>query len=329
MTAAPAPRPRSLPAQSAASPARTAHVREQEMVFDGFRYVCRTVRCEGGGGTPVLILGGSSQERFSWVRHERRLLPLSPVVTVDLPGYGGADFLPARYGVDFLAAVVRHLIGELGFPRVNLIGACFGGAIALRCAQHYPQLVTRLMLVGMTTRIPEDYAAAMRRWDAMIADGRTEEIALELAARFMSPPGTGLVRRHAAVSRLVYRQIADQGPEQRRKSAEHNSRLMRHEWYRPEPCPAVPSLVVTGEYDTLTPPEMGREVARVLPAGRFLAVRETDHLAPVERVEDFADLMARFIDDRPLTGLPYASEPELCGGTPRAATAPPAAGPAR
>lgn len=85
---------------------------------------------------------------------------------------------------------------------------------------------------------------------------------------------------------------------------------MRHEWYRPEPVPHIPSLVVTGEHDTLTTPAMGRDVAACLPAGRFMTIDETDHLAPVERIADFADLVTRFCTDRTLEGLSYAAEPE-------------------
>ncbi|MFE3830867.1 alpha/beta fold hydrolase [Streptomyces sp. NPDC059092] len=304
-----------IPGQAYDGAARGAAgpVEERNLTFDGFRYTCRVVHRDAPLTEPVVVLGGSSQDRNSWVRHEKWLSPVGQVITVDLPGYGTADFLPAAYGVDFLAAVVRHLLDELGVPRVNMVAACFGGAIGVRFAQHYPAMVARLMLVGMTPRIPTDYAAAMERWAVMIDRGETETIARELADRFMSPPGTGVVRKHAAVSRLVYQQIAGQNPEQLGKSAEHNTRLMRHEWYRPEPVPAVPSLVVTGEHDTLTTPAMGREVAAALPEARFLTIDETDHLAPVERIPDFADLMTRFCTDRPLDGLPYACRPEVLG----------------
>lgn len=288
-------------------------VEERDLSFDGFRFTCRVVRQGMARTEPLLVLGGSSQDRHSWVRHEKWLAPLGQVITVDLPGYGTADFLPAKYGVDFLAAAVRHLVDELGLPGVNLVAACYGGAIGLRFTQHYPALVKRLLLVGMTTRIPVGYAEAMERWSVMIERGETEPIARELADRFMSPPGTGHVRKHAAVARLVYQQIIGQSPEQLRKSAEHNTRLMRHEWYRPEPSPAIPSLVVTGEYDTLTTPEMGREVAAVLPAAWFTTIKETDHLAPVERIADFADLVGRFCTDLSLTDLPYANTAERLG----------------
>lgn len=307
----------SFPAQpvgaAADAPERPAEVVEHELTFDGFRYICRIARQGRLDTEPIVILGGSSQDRHSWQRHEKWLTPLSSVITVDLPGYGTADFLPAKYGVDFLAAAVRHTLQELRIPRVNLVAACYGGAIGVRFAQHYPHLLERMMLVGMTTVIPADYAVAMERWDGMIQRGETEPIARELADRFMSPDGIGHVRKKAAVARLVYQQIAAQNPEQLRMSAEHNSRLMRHEWYRPEPTPAVPSLVVTGEYDTLTTPAMGRTMAACLPTARFMTIEETDHLAPVERIADFADLMARFCADRPLEGLPYASEPEVFG----------------
>ncbi|MFI5756948.1 alpha/beta fold hydrolase [Streptomyces sp. NPDC051569] len=288
-------------------------VEERDLTFDGFRYTCRVVHHGDPLTEPMLVLGGSSQDRNSWTRHEKWLSPLGQVITVDLPGYGTADFLPATYGVDFLAAAVRHLLTELAVERVNLVAACYGGAVGVRFAQHYPGMLARLLLVGMTTRIPADYAVAMERWSVMIDRGETETIARELADRFMSPPGTGHVRKHAAVSRLVYQQIAGQNPEQLRKSAEHNTRLMRHEWYRPEPVPAVPSLVVTGEHDTLCTPAMGREVAARLPEARFLTIDETDHLAPVERIADFADLVARFCTDRPLEGLSYCSAPETLG----------------
>ena len=297
---------------------RKERVEEHDLTFDGFRYTCRIARQGSAETEPIVILGGSSQDRHSWARHQKWLTPLSPVITVDLPGYGTADFLPAKYGVDFLAAAVRHLLQELRVPQINLVAACYGGAIGVRFAQHYPHHVARLMLVGMTTIIPPDYAVAMERWDGMIQRGETEPIARELADRFMSPPGTGHVRKKAAVARLVYQQIATQSPEELRMSAEHNSRLMRHEWYRPEPTPAVPNLVVTGEFDTLTTPAMGRAMAACLPSARFMTIAETDHLAPVERIADFANLVARFCTDQPLEGLPYASaDPEVFGTGPR------------
>ncbi|MEU6175216.1 alpha/beta hydrolase [Streptantibioticus parmotrematis] len=323
---APVPRP-------ARSPDRPADVvEEHRLSFDGFRFVARVVRradtsgergagsrVGGGDGdsrgaavAPLVVFGGSSQDRMSWARHERWLTPLCPVVTVDLPGYGEADPLPTRYGMDFLAAAARHMLHELDMPRVNLLGACFGGAIALRFAQHYPDTLERLLLAGMTPYVPEEYARAVPLWLRMLDDERHADMADQLVGRFMSNPGAGDIRRHAAISRLIHRQFMEQTPRQIQMAVvDHNTRLLNHEWYRPERVAAVPTLVFTGEHDALTTPAMGRALAERLPGAVFTTVRSADHLVHMERIEEFADLIARFVTDRPLDGLAYLNAVEI------------------
>jgi pimeloyl-ACP methyl ester carboxylesterase len=305
----------SLPAVGGQSP---AHVRvsERTLNFDGFTYHCRIVHQDAATTPPMVLLGGSSQNRHAWLRHQKWLSEPGTLITVDLPGYGSADFLPTSYGIDFLAATVRHMLTELGVGRVNLVGACFGGAIALRFAQHYPDHLARLALAGMTLSVPEEYAAAVPRWAGMLERGELAQAASELVARFMSPAGGGPVRKREVVSRLLYQQFMAQSPDDVRKVLEHNVRLLRHEWYRPEPVPAVPSLVFTGECDTLTTPDMGRRVAAALPAAAFTTVTEADHLVSVERMAEFSDLLVRFCTGRPLTGLAYCHPFETLGGAP-------------
>ncbi|BBA99311.1 hypothetical protein RVR_5872 [Actinacidiphila reveromycinica] len=282
-------------------------IEERELSSGGYRFVSRVAWCEDPRTEPFLILGGSSQDRLSWTRHERALLPLGHVVTVDLPGYGGAAFLPARLGIDFLAEAVRDTLDDLGMTRVNLLGACFGGAIGLRFAQRHPERVERLMLVGMTRDLPQDYTDCVPRWMAMLAEGRGDDIARELVDRFMSPPGTGSVRRYAAVSRLLYRQFAERSVEQVRMDVEHNRRLLAHDWYVPLPAPRVPALVLTGEHDTLTPPAVGLATARCLAGAWFTTVKDADHLLPVERSDELGDLIARFCTGRAIDPLPYCN----------------------
>ncbi|MFJ6212095.1 alpha/beta fold hydrolase [Streptomyces sp. NPDC092296] len=295
-------------------PAAPGGVEERELSFGGFGFTCRVVWQDAPATEPLLLLGGSSQDRTSWVRHERWLAPLCTVVTVDLPGYGTADFLPARYGLDFLAAAVRHTVAELGIARVNLVGACFGGAVGLRFAQHYPGLLRRLVLAGMTLVEPRDHhGERVPRWSRMLAEGRITDLAQELAAWFVTQPGTAPVRKQTAMTRFLYQQFVAQGPRELAMWLEHNVRLVSHEWYRPEPVPPLPTLVFTGEHDILTTPRMGREVAAALPGARFTTVREADHLVHLERMAEFTELVARFCTDRPVDDLPWCGPVESWG----------------
>lgn len=296
------------------APATEEHTSfEEELTFQGFRYRARIAQradSEPALGIPTVILGGSSQDRYSWTRHETVLAALGPVVTVDLPGYGDADFLPASYGIDFLADAVRHLLDARRLSRINLVGACFGGAIALRFAQRHAHRLTRLVLVGMTKTIPQSYVANATRWLEMSDRGQTAEIAAELVTQFMSPAGPDRVRRHAAVSRLLHRQFTQRTPAQAEMDLEHTRRLLAHDWYVPLPAPRVPALVLTGEHDSLTTPRIGRQAAGCLEGAWFTTIKEADHLAPVERSDELSDMLARFLSDRSITSLPYCSPTE-------------------
>ncbi|GGV56893.1 hydrolase [Streptomyces griseoloalbus] len=291
-------------------PPATGQVEERGLVFEGFAYECRIVHQPAPLTAPLVLLGGSSQNRYSWQGHEKYLSPLATLVTVDLPGYGTADFLPARYGIDFLAAAVRHMLVEIGMPRVNLFGGCFGEVVGLRFAQLHPEFVARIVFCGAAKRFPELYTHAVPRLTRAIERGEIEEAAGGLVRLFMSNPGAGQVRRHAAVARLLHRQFLNQTPDELEKAVEHNTRLLTHGCYETLPVPDVPSLVFTGEYDTLCTPEMGRELAAAMPAARFTTVREADHLVTVERREESSDLIGRFFTDRPIDGLPYCNAVE-------------------
>lgn len=278
-------------------PASSRVAEERELHFEGFRFVVRVVFREGASVEPLVVLGGSSQDRWSWVRHERWFSEVASVVTMDLPGYGEAEFLPVRYGLDFLAGAVRHALSSLGMARVNVVGACFGGAIAMRLAQQHPDCVSRLLLVGMARQLPDDYAEIVDRWRRQVAEGQLTDIADELVSRFTAESCVGVVRRRSAVARFLRREFLDMDDEALAKWVEHNARLVAHDWYRSASMPEVPTLVVTGEYDTLTPPVEGRALAASLPSSSFTTIREADHLAPVERVGEFAELVCGFCCD--------------------------------
>lgn len=280
-------------------------VEERELVFEGYAFTCRIVRQGSPHTEPLLLLGGSSQNRYSWQGHEKWLAPLCTLITVDLPGYGSADFLPAHYGIDFLADAVQHMLAEIDVPRVNLFGGCFGEVVGLRFAQRHPKFVRRLVFAAAAIRLPALYSEAVPQLSRTLARGDIEQAANGLVRLFMSDQGTGKVRRHAAVARLLHQQFVNQTPDEVRKAVEHNTRLVTHGCYRPLQVPDVPSLVFTGEHDTLCTPEMGRELARALPGALFTTVKEADHLVTVERRQESADLIARFCTGRPIDDLPY------------------------
>ncbi len=282
---------------------------DHTLEYRGYRFVARTTDAGQRGTEPVVLLGGSSQDRFSWLRYERWLLPHGGMVTLDLPGYGDADPLPVEHGMDFLGEAVRHAVDALELPRVNVFGACFGASIALRFAQRNPDRVARLMLGGTAVRTSPEYVASAHRWRRMADAGRLDALAEDLVEQFMAPPDHGVVRRRSAVARLLRQRFGSMTERQLTMDVTHHERLLTHPWSVPDRSVTAPVLVFTGEHDVLTPPAAGRSVAAELGA-RFTTIKESDHLVQLERDAELADLMVRFFTDRPLGDLPYLTPVE-------------------
>jgi pimeloyl-ACP methyl ester carboxylesterase len=224
---------------------------------------------------------------------------------VDLPGSGTADMLPARYGLEFLADAVAHMLAELRLPPVNVMGGSYGSLIAYVLAQRHPSRVRRLLLSGTGGRIPPALRAHAEHTMALLLAGRVECFARSTVELFMSPGR--VVRRQQAVVRLLERRLRTLTDDEIDKYVQNTRRLLDRP-PAPRGLPAtVPTLVTTGEHDTFTTPAMCREVALSCADARFTTIQEADHLPHLERMDDFLDLMVRFFGDQPLDGLPYCN----------------------
>jgi 2-succinyl-6-hydroxy-2,4-cyclohexadiene-1-carboxylate synthase len=127
-----------------------------------------------GSGEPLLLLHGFSGSGANWAVQVEAFAPHFTVITVDLPGHGrtASPTIPARYGVEYVAADLIAILDALELPSVNLLGYSMGGRLALYTALAYPSRINRLVLEsaspGLKTaaeresRIVSDEALARR-----------------------------------------------------------------------------------------------------------------------------------------------------------------------
>lgn len=263
---------------------------------------------------PVLLLGGAFQDRYSWARHESRLASHATTVTVDLPGSGDADPLPARYGLDFLADAVAHMVAELRLPPLNVMGGSYGGTVAYRLAQRHPATVRRLLLCGTALHVPEATRVRARASIDLLRAGDREGFVRSTVALFLCGDPTVTIHKRAAVARLLERQLRTLTPDQTEKYLSNTERVLACKGLDVGVPPTSPVLVVTGEHDALTTPAMCRTTAGDCPRARFTTVRNADHLLPLQRADEFSDLMIRWFADEPIDDLAYCNPVEYPAG---------------
>jgi 3-oxoadipate enol-lactonase len=106
-----------------------------------------------GSGPVVLLLHAGVADLRMWDAQVDILASDHTVVRCDLPGYGGTPVAPGADGCD--AEAVLALLDELGVERVALVGASYGGYVALQVASTVPHRVERLVLLDAAADLVE------------------------------------------------------------------------------------------------------------------------------------------------------------------------------
>ncbi|MGK5628732.1 alpha/beta fold hydrolase [Streptomyces sp. URMC 123] len=299
---------------------RVAEPRVERFRYAGFSYECRLTPCDRALTEPVILLGGFIQDKDAWRVHELAISQWATTVSIDLPGSGEADPLPPDHGTEFLADALHHALESLDMPSVNAVGCSYGTLIARELAHRHPGRVARLALSGMATLRPgkriawEDVMALAR----VLEEGRKEDFAREMIDLLMRGEGAPRARRATIVAKLVTHHLSTLPGHKVAKYLQNVARMRHaHETFgafssaeRSQVVPRVPTLVFTGESDSLTPPEEGRRFARACGDARFTTIKDCGHMVMLERAGEFTDLLRHFFTDAPLAGLPYCNQVE-------------------
>ncbi len=201
-----------------------------------------------------------------------------------------ADQIPAlwRFGSvtvadhtrdDSMAAIARRILSTAP-PRFALAGLSMGGYIAFEIMRQAPERVAKLALLDTGAR-PETAEQTERR---------KLMIALAKSGRYAEVPDIAFPlyvhrNRHndAGLKQIVRMMAAETG-------LEAYLRQQQAIMSRPDSRPGLgaikcPTLVLVGDADEATPPELAREIAGAIRGARLVAIADCGHLSTLEQPE--------------------------------------------
>ncbi|WP_168801454.1 alpha/beta fold hydrolase [Glycomyces buryatensis] len=271
--------------------------------WKGFRYYSRLTRSPAARLDPVVLIGGAMQRKEDWGRLEQGMLEAADVICPDLPGWGEADLLAAEHGPDLLADALRHLLDDLGVRRANVFAGSYGTAIAYRLAQTAPDRIARMVLAGTMSTIPDEARPGMQGAIDLALSGVRERFGPAAVEMLMcADPGIDIASA-AVVRRILSRRFEGVSEDELAKFVANTRRLLERDLIDTSLSPVVPALFAVGAHDTLTPPELCRELALTCRDSWFTVMPRADHLLHLERPRELVDLMTRFFATEPLAGL--------------------------
>ena len=238
-----------------------------------------------------MLLHGFPLSSEMWMPVRTAIEQVARVVTPDLRGFGGSDAPVGDYGMGILAGDVVGLADRLGFERFVLGGHSMGGYVALRIADRSLDRIAGLVLVDTRASPDTDEARAHRdEAIARIGGGDREAFLDGFVANLVGRSSRQRAPRQIAEMRAIAGGIPDHvlagclaGMRDRPDSAALLAKL------------DVPALVIAGEEDTITPPEVGEAMAAVLPHARLAVIPLAGHTPSVERPIPTAEAIVSFL----------------------------------
>jgi pimeloyl-ACP methyl ester carboxylesterase len=246
----------------------------------------------GGSGRPVVLLHAFPLARTMWRPQVEALRGAYRVLAPDLRGFGGSGPFTAAPSVETMADDVTALLGALGITEpVVLGGLSMGGYVALAFARRHVGRLRALVLAD--TRAEADSAEARANRDKTIAFARGHSAADVIEQ--MLPKLLG--DRTRAEKPEVAQELRRIASAQRIDGIIAALQALRD---RPDATPglaavAVPTLVLVGADDTLTPPALARALADGIRGAQLVTLDGAGHISNLEQPEAFNGALRGFL----------------------------------
>lgn len=248
-----------------------------------------------GNGFPVLFLHGFP---FDHSLYNLACVPLIDefrVIIPDLPGFGESQFPqlnpPYKFTMDEYAAGIADLVEQLGEEKVIICGLSMGGYIAMSFFRRYASRLAGLIFSD-TRSTPDTPSAAenrLRLADSIRKTG-TEPLAEQMIPNLLAPK---TVNNHPDVVQFLRDMIV-------RQSASGIAAAARGMAARDDSTEFlksidIPTLVLGGTEDKISPPEAMKSLADWIPRSEYVEIFDSGHLPPLENPVLFADTIRSFV----------------------------------
>lgn len=253
---------------------------------------------------PVVLVHGALSSGLSWARVLPALAADHHVLAPDLPGYGDSGRAAGPYDRPWYAQWLGAFVADHAGCRADVVANSLGGAIATELAIGEPDVVRRLVLVDPVAVAPAGRPAPSYVWAVLRAVVAPRLAGAGVARdlwRGVAGPGTVLTPELEASGRYALDGLALPGGT---RSFWRQGAVVRPFGRERLGALGVPTLVVWGAHDRITPPAGAEHLRDVVPGARVVTIPGGGHAPFLDDPPAVVAVVRDFLDELPADAGP-------------------------
>ncbi len=242
-------------------------------------------------GLPVVFIHGFPFSHEMWEPQMRSLPNNIRAISYDIRGHGASDLADGYYTIELFVDDLIALLDHLVIDRAVLCGLSMGGYIALRAVERHPNRVRGLILCDTKSEADTDEgkvnrAARLRQIQTAGVGAFAQEFVKTIFA------AETFQTRHEAIE-LIKRLINANDP--RGICGALMALGARTDTTAALASITVPTLVLGGELDALTPPATMRALHERIAGSGLRLFAGAGHMSNLEQPELFNEALEEFL----------------------------------
>ena len=247
----------------------------------------------GGDGSPVLLLHAFPFSSNMWEPQIESLSDRFRFIAPDLQGFGGSDAPEdeGTFSMDAFADQAVAVLAAAGVEKAAVVGLSMGGYISFALWRKHSDRVAAFVLADTKAEAdPPEGVEKRTTQQQLVRDQGTAPLIDGLAGALLSEPTR---EKKPDVVEKVKGLMAENPPagfigalEAMKKRPDSSDDLSGIN---------VPTLVIVGENDGITPPDAARKIHEHVGGSRLVVIPEAGHLSNLEAPEAFNGAVAEFL----------------------------------
>lgn len=243
---------------------------------------------------PIIFIHGFPFDQSMWINQIKALKNNYYCISYDLRGLGESYVGDGQYTMEFYVDDLFTLINELEIDKPILCGLSMGGYISLRAVERSQEIFKGLILCD-TKSEADDNAGKLKRsaainlinteglikfTDAFVTNCFSDETPLEQEKLFYDTLYKAGQHNPLGVKGAIFALLS-------RTDTTSNLSSIK-----------IPTLLLCGSFDKLTPPTIMRIMSEKISNSEFAIIPQAGHMAPLENPDCVNDLILGFLKRR-------------------------------